>query len=99
MALVVSLILFLIQIYMFVLIARLVVDWIQVFAREWRPRGLLLVIIEGIYSLTDPPLKALRRVIPPVRLGSVMLDLGFIVLWFGLYALSAAVTYIGMQFI
>lgn len=97
MALVISILLFLIQLYIVVLIARLVIDWIQVFAREWTPRGILLVLVEGVYSLTDPPLKALRRVIPGIRLGSVMLDLSFIVLFFGLYALSSGLIYLRAQ--
>ena len=71
------------QLYIFVLIARLVFDWIQVFAREWRPRGPILVLANGIYTLTDPPLKALRKVIPPLRIGGIALDLGFIVLIIG----------------
>jgi YggT family protein len=68
-------------IFFIVLVGRLVIDWIQVFARDWRPRGVVLVIAEGIYSATDPPLRALRRVIPPLRLGQVQLDLAFIVLF------------------
>jgi YggT family protein len=64
------------------LIVRLVFDWIQVFAREWRPSGVVLVAAEGVYSATDPPLRALRRVLPPLRLGPVQLDLGFILLFF-----------------
>ncbi len=72
-----SLVLFL---YFIVLIGRLIFDWIQVFSRDWRPKGPLLVIAEGVYSLTDPPLRALRKVIPPLRLGNVALDLGFLVL-------------------
>jgi YggT family protein len=62
------------------LLVRLVVDWIQVFAREWQPKGPLLVVLEAVYTVTDPPLRALRRVIPPLRIGSVALDLAFIVL-------------------
>jgi YggT family protein len=62
------------------LIARLVLDYIQMFARSWRPTGPLLVIAELIYTITDPPLKALRRLIPPLRIGSVTLDLSFLVL-------------------
>ena len=62
------------------LIARLVLDYIQMFARSWRPTGVLLVVAEVIYTITDPPLKALRRVIPPLRLGSITLDLSFLVL-------------------
>ncbi len=62
------------------LIARLVIDYIQMFARSWRPTGVLLVVAEVIYTITDPPLKALRRLIPPLRLGSITLDLSFLVL-------------------
>lgn len=68
------------DLYFVVLIARLVFDWVQVFARNWRPRGPVLVVAEVIYSLTDPPLKAIRRVVPPLRLGGIALDLAFIVL-------------------
>ncbi|QSR31676.1 YggT family protein [Nocardioides sp. S5] len=57
---------------------RFIVDWVQVFARQWEPRGPLLVALEGVYSATDPPIVALRRVIPPLRIGSVALDLSFI---------------------
>ena len=62
------------------LLIRLVSDWIQVFARDWQPKGLLLVVLEAMYTVTDPPLRAIRRVIPPLRIGSVALDLAFIVL-------------------
>lgn len=57
---------------------RFVVDWVQVFARRWEPRGPLLVALEGVYSATDPPIVALRRVIPPLRIGQVALDLSFL---------------------
>ena len=60
------------------LIVRLVVDWIQMFARSWVPRGPALVILEGVYTVTDPPIKALRKVIPPLRLGGVAIDLSFL---------------------
>jgi YggT family protein len=62
------------------LIIRLVLDYIQMFARSWRPTGPVLVIAEVVYTITDPPLRALRRFIPPVRIGSVSLDLSFLVL-------------------
>ena len=74
----------LVLLYIVVLLGRLVLDWVQVFSRDWRPTGVVLVLAEGVYSLTDPPLRALRRVIKPVRLGQVQLDLAFIVLFFGL---------------
>lgn len=82
---------FLLLLFLIVLLGRLVIDWIQVFAREWRPRGVVLVIAEGVYSITDPPLKALRRVIPPLRLGGVSLDLAFMVLILGVYILRAII--------
>jgi YggT family protein len=57
---------------------RFIVDWVQVFARRWEPHGPLLVALEGVYSATDPPIVALRRVIPPLRIGQVALDLSFV---------------------
>ncbi len=63
-----------------VLIGRLVFDMVQIFARSWRPTGIVLVIAEGIFSITDPPLRALRRVIPPIKIGGVQFDLAFLIL-------------------
>lgn len=71
-------------IYWLVLIGRLILDWVQVFSRDWTPKGPLLVIAEGIYTITDPPLNFLRRFIPPLRLGQVSLDLSFLVLILGI---------------
>jgi len=62
------------------LLARLVFDWVFVLSRSWEPKGPIVLVLEATYSVTDPPLKALRRVIPPLRIGSVALDLGFLVL-------------------
>ncbi|MBI4942159.1 MULTISPECIES: YggT family protein [unclassified Kineosporia] len=67
--------------FLLALIIRLVFDWIQVFSRDWKPKGIVLVLAEAVYSVTDPPLRALRRVIPPLRLGSVQLDLAFTLLF------------------
>jgi YggT family protein len=72
---------FVIWLFLIVLIIRLVLDWVQMFARDWRPRGVVLVGAELVYSITDPPLKALRRVLPPLRLGAVQLDLAFTALF------------------
>jgi len=66
---------------------RFIVDWVQVFARQWEPRGPLLVALEGVYSVTDPPIVALRRVIPPLRIGSVALDLSFLLVMVGAWLL------------
>jgi YggT family protein len=67
-------------VFLVLLFARFVVDWVMVLARHWRPSGLVAAGLEVVYLTTDPPLKALRRVIPPLNLGSVRLDLGFMVL-------------------
>lgn len=80
---------FVVWLYLLVVFGRLILDWIQVFARDWRPRGVMLIIAETVYTLTDPPLKALRRLIPPLRIGGISLDLGFLVLVLALYVLLA----------
>jgi YggT family protein len=71
---------FVLNLFFAALICRLVLDWIQVLAREWRPQGPILFFAEAVYTVTDPPLKFLRRFIPPLSLGSVRLDLAFLVL-------------------
>ena len=73
-----SLLLFL---FFLLLLGRLVLDWVQVFARDWRPRGVLLVLAEVIFTVTDPPLRMIRRVIPPLTVGGLRIDLAFIVLF------------------
>jgi YggT family protein len=77
--------------YLLVLIARLVFDIVQMLARDWQPKGFLLVVAEIIYTLTDPPLRALRKVIPPLRLGQIQFDLAFLVLFIGLQVIIALV--------
>ncbi|MFC8597525.1 MULTISPECIES: YggT family protein [unclassified Isoptericola] len=74
---------FLLGLFLLCLVVRLVFDWVQFFARDWRPRGVMLVIAEAVYTVTDPPLRALRRVIPPLTLGQVRLDLAFLILFIG----------------
>ena len=68
--------------YLLLLIGRLIISWIQAFSRDWHPSGVILVIAEVVYTATDPPLRLLRRYIPTVRLGTVALDLSFMVLFF-----------------
>jgi len=77
----------LLWIFIVFLWVRFVFDWVQVFARSWTPRGPLLVILELVYSISDPPIKALRRFIPPLRIGNFALDLSFILVLVAAYIL------------
>jgi YggT family protein len=78
---VIIVLLFVLNLFFAALICRLILDWIQMLAREWRPRGPVLVFSEAVYSVTDPPLRFLRRLIPPLSLGGIRLDLAFLVLF------------------
>ena len=78
---------YVLSVYLVLLIGRMILSWIQVYAKTWSPTGILLVVAEGVYSATDPPLRFLRRYIPSVRLGSVALDLSFILLFLVVYVL------------
>jgi len=80
------------SLYFLVLIVRLILDWVHVFSRDWRPSGVLLIVAETVYSLTDPPIRFLRRFIPPLRLGGVALDLAFLVLILGVSIARSYVT-------
>jgi YggT family protein len=73
---------YVLYLYLLLLLGRLMFSWIQAFSRSWSPRGPVLVVAEAVFTATDPPLKFLSRFIPPLRLGSVALDLSFMVLFF-----------------
>ena len=74
------------------LFVRFIIDWVMVFARNWRPSGAAAAVLELAYSATDPPLRLLRRLIPPLRLGSFALDIAFILLFIVCYVLIAVLT-------
>lgn len=78
--------------FVIVLVVRLVFDYVQMFARDWRPHGGALVVLEICYSITDPPLRALRRVIPPLRFGRFGLDMGWITLFLAAIILLSVVS-------
>ncbi|HEY0238112.1 MAG TPA: YggT family protein [Friedmanniella sp.] len=69
------------EIFLVVLFARMILSWVPVLVRDWQPHGPLLVLAELVYSITDPPLRALRKVLKPVRVGAMSLDLAFIALF------------------
>lgn len=66
--------------YFVVLLARFVIDLVQMLSKNWRPTGIVLLISEFVFTITDPPLNLLRRIIPPLKIGGVTLDLSFLVL-------------------
>jgi len=72
----------LLSLYQLVLILRAIFSWVQMLIPHWNPRGVFLVIAEGTYTLTDPPLRFLRKFIRPLRLGNIQLDMAFLVLFF-----------------
>ena len=78
---------YVLYLYLLLLLGRLIFSWIQAFSRSWTPHGLVLVIAEAVFTATDPPLKFLGRFIPVLRLGSVALDLSFMVLFFAVLIL------------
>ena len=80
MALLLQIVSSILLVFLILLFARFVVDWVMVLARSWRPSGLVAAGLEVVYATTDPPLKAIRKVIPPLNLGSIRLDLAFMVL-------------------
>ena len=78
---------YVLYLYLLLLLGRLIFSWIQAFSRSWTPRGPVLVVAETVFTATDPPLKFLSRFIPVLRLGSVALDLSFMVLFFAVLIL------------
>ena len=79
------------QVYFFALVARLFIDLAISVNRSWRPSGLLLPVVEIVMTITDPALKAVRKVIKPIRLGAIQLDLGWTLLVFGIFFLQRLV--------
>jgi YggT family protein len=77
--------------YLLILVVRMILSWIQAFSPSWHPRGIVLVVAEAVYTATDPPLRFLRRYIPSVRLGTVALDLSFMLLFVVVWILAQAV--------
>ncbi|HEY0934806.1 MAG TPA: YggT family protein [Trebonia sp.] len=72
---------YVLTLYLVVLIGCIIISWISALARPWYPPRVVKLLAEMIFTLTDPPLKLLRRYIPPLPLGRVRLDLSFMVLF------------------
>ncbi len=80
MALVWGVVSYVLYVYILLILARLCVDWTRQFARSWRPAGVAAIGFELVYTVTDPPIRLLRRLVPPLQLGTVSLDLSVIIL-------------------
>jgi len=92
MAIVYQVLLAVLWLFLLTLVARVVIELLQAFARDFRPSGFVLVLFEIVYTVTDPPLKALRRFIPPLRIGAVAFDLAILVLFIGVNVLITVVS-------
>ena len=77
---------YVLYVYLLVILARFVVEITRQFARAWRPAGVAAVGLELVYVATDPPIRLLRRLIPPLQLGSLRLDLSMMILLIGILA-------------
>ena len=77
------------QIYFYLMVTRLIADLVLSVNPSWRPRGLILVIVELIYTLTDPPIKLVKRFIKPVRFGGIALDFGWTIIVFAIGLLQS----------
>ncbi len=78
------------QLFLYALLGRLILDYVRMFSQNWRPKGIMLYIAEFIYGVTDPVMKVARKFIPPLRLGSVSIDLSFIIVFISVQILSKA---------
>ena len=87
-----AILLLILNIFLGLMLIRLVVDWVQVFARSWSPKGFVLVLLEVVYSITDPPIMFVRRFVPPLRLGAVMLDTSFLIVLIVVYLLRILIS-------
>lgn len=82
---------FLLGLYLLVMFGRFILDWVQAVSREWRPRGAMVVVAEIVYTITDPPIKFVRRFVKPIRLGVIQLDLAFTIVIFAVLILRTVI--------
>ena len=92
MQLVGAILLLVLNIFLGLMLIRLVVDWVQVFARSWTPKGPVLFVLEIVYTITDPPIMFVRRFVPPLRLGAIAIDTSFLIVLLAVYLLQMLVS-------
>ena len=86
-----SLVVWVLQIFLLALFARVIFDYIRMFTPQWRPRGIVLALAELVYGMTDPVMKFVRRFIPTLRIGPIALDISFILIFIGVQFLISLV--------
>ncbi|MDI2098236.1 YggT family protein [Ruicaihuangia caeni] len=72
-----SVLYYVLLVFLLAMWARFIFDWVRVLSRNWRPKGFLLVVAEASYTVTDPPIRAIRKIIPPLRIGGAAIDFGW----------------------
>lgn len=82
---------FLLSLYLLLMFGRFILDWVQAVSRGWRPRGAMVIVAEIVYTVTDPPIKLVRRFVKPIRIGSIQLDLAFTIVIFAVLILRGPV--------
>jgi len=97
MAIVGLIIYWILWLFLLFMIARMILSWVPVLVRDWQPRGALLVVAEAVYTVTDPPLRLLRKVLRPVRIGTMMLDIAFLGLWLAVIILMRVNTMVFLR--
>jgi YggT family protein len=90
-----NVLLFVLTVFLIAMWARFILDWVRLLARRWRPRGLALVLAEASYTVTDPPIRMVRRVVPPLRIGGAALDFAWSIVLLACLILMAVVRAIG----
>lgn len=68
---------YLLLIFLLAMWARFIFDWVRVLSRNWRPKGFVLLLAEASYTVTDPPIRVVRKVVPPLRIGAAAIDFGW----------------------
>lgn len=84
----------LVFLFVLFLLGRVVLSWVTMLARDWRPSGASLFVVEAIYTVTDPPVRFVRRIIPPLTIGQIRFDVAIIVLFFASYFVNIALALI-----
>lgn len=71
--------------YQYILLARVLLSWFPQLPPAARP------IAEIIFTLTEPVLKAVRPLLPPLRIGNISLDVSILLLFVALSLLQGRV--------